>query len=305
MQPQPCLGCLPVTAAADVPERLGLSAHVVRRLIGDGILVRLRRGVVAGSCLCERAAADPAFARELALRALLVTYDDAFAGHESAALVVGLPLLDPPAWPIALRPGGAWRGGDSSRVRVARLPAHHRAESYGIRHTSVARTVVDIARSSTFRQAVVVGDAALRRGCSDAELQTTLAECAQWSDVGKARRALAFFDARSESPLESVSRAIMHEYAVPPPEPQFEITVGGEHYRVDFYWKDQRTIGEADGQAKYSLDPDLTPAQVAWREKLREDALRDAGYGVVRWTFPQMLGRTDETIARIMRRLAA
>ena len=114
---------------------------------------------------------------------------------------------------------------------------------------------------------------------------------------------MAFFDPRSESALESLSRVIFLEYGLSAPEPQTEIQAGGRTYRVDFYWKRSRTIGEADGRAKYEMDPDKTPEQVAWEEKLREDALRDAGYKVVRWSYGQMLGRTDETIARIVRRL--
>jgi hypothetical protein len=100
-----------------------------------------------------------------------------------------------------------------------------------------------------------------------------------------------------------VSRAIFRERGLPAPEPQYEITVDGETFRVDFYWKEHRTIGEADGRSKYSLDPDKPPDEVAWLEKMREDKLRDADYRFVRWTYGQMLGRTDETIARIQRRL--
>jgi hypothetical protein len=245
----------------------------------------------------------------LRLRALLITVEGCVAAHESAALVLGLPLLDRPARPILLRPKGAWRGGDAGRVRVARLPDHHRDQVGDIPCTTAARTVVDIARSSSLRHAVVVGDAALRAACSEAQLRATLEECAAWSDVGKARLACGFFDARSESPLESVSRAIMHECALPAPEPQFWVTAGGSDYRVDFYWKHHRLIGEADGRTKYrglgpagAVDPEAAELAV-WKEKAREDALRDAGYRLVRWTYAQMLRETDQTIARIRRHL--
>lgn len=305
-----CLGCTPVMRAVDVPRRMGLTGHAVRRLLAEGVLVRLRRGVLVGQCLMERAEADAGFAHELRLRALLMEYDAAVAVDVSAALVLGLPLLDRPAFPIAARPSGAWRGGGSGRVRIAPLPPDHCTVVGGIPCTVVARTVIDIARSASFQQAVVVGDAALRRHCSEAELRRMFDQCSAWSDVGKAQRLLPFLDARAESPFESLSRAVMHENNVPPPEPQQVLTgADGVEYRVDFYWKEKRLIGEADGRLKYrrlgvngSIDPEAAERAV-WMEKIREDALRDAGESFVRWTYGQMRYQTEATIARIMRRL--
>ena len=298
-----CLGCTPVSAAASLPDKLGLSVGLVRRLVSDGVLVRLRRGILVGCCVVERAAVDRRSAHGLRLRTLLTVYDDCVAGAESAALLLGWPLLDLPSRPVLLRAAGAWRGGDDVRVRIAHLPDHHIVELDGIRCTVPARTVVDIARSASFRQAVVVGDAAVARVCTEAELHAMLDECSEWADLGKARKAIPFFDARAESPLESVSRAIMHEYDVPPPDLQHEIHLDSQTYRADFYWKQTRTIGEADGRAKYSMDPDRTPEEVVYAEKVREDNLRDEGHPFVRWNYRQMLHQTEVTIGRIMRRL--
>lgn len=76
---------------------------------------------------------------------------------------------------------------------------------------------------------------------------------------------------------------------------------------MDFYWKDYNTIGEADGRVKYTgeLDPSRSAEDVVWEEKVREDDLRDSGRKMVRWTYDQMLRQTDETVERILRRLAA
>jgi very-short-patch-repair endonuclease len=298
--------------SVDAPARLGVTPHVVRRLLEEGVLIRLRRGVLVGQCLAEKAGTDPEFGHELALRTLLVPYGGAVAAQESAALALGLPVLDRPDRPVLLRPNGAWRGGDTGRVRIAPLPMHHRTEVAGIPCTTAARTVIDVARSASFRAAVVLGDAALRGLCSEADLQAMLAECSAWSDLGKARKVLPFLDARSESPFESLSRAVMHEYKLPAPEPQQWLTgADGVDYRVDFYWKQQRLIGEADGRMKYqrlgadgTLDPEAAERAV-WMEKIREDALREAGERFVRWTYRQMRYQTDETIARIARGLAS
>ena len=52
--------------------------------------------------------------------------------------------------------------------------------------------------------------------------------------------------------------------------------------RVDALFAEQRTIVEFDGRVKYD-DPDAI-----WREKLREDRLRELGYEVVRVTWAEL-----------------
>lgn len=300
-----CFGCLPVTRRRDVPGRLGISRRAVARLVAEGVLVALDRFLVVGGCLVERARQDAPLAHRIRLDALLATYPDCVASHESAAVVHDLPVFELPSFAVATRARGAWRGGDERRIRIAPLPPEHVAQLGATLVTTMPRTVVDVARVASMRSAVVVGDAALRRGIPRPALLGMLEEVARWSEVGPARRAIDFLDDRAESPLESLSRVIMHEYGVPPPEPQYEIELDGVTYRVDFYWKERRLIGEADGKMKYAgvLDPGVSPEEVTWREKLREDALRDADYRFVRWTWGQMLGATDQTIARILRRL--
>ena len=297
---------MPVTLIRDVPSQLGVSRRGVQSLLHEGVLVRLDKYLVVGSCLDEAARTDPAIAHRLELDALLRTYPECVASHESAALLHGLPLFKVPSFAIATRQWGAWRGGPKHRVRIAPLPAHHVCEISGTPTTTLTRSVVDIARSASMLSAVVVGDAALRRGLSRHALREMLDECSPWCETKKAAAAIDFFDARSESALESLSRVLVHENDIPAPEPQYEIVIRARSYRVDFYWKHKRLVGEADGKVKYSrtLDRELSPEEVVWREKLREDALRDAGYGIVRWTYGQMLNETDRTIGRIRRRLA-
>jgi len=74
---------------------------------------------------------------------------------------------------------------------------------------------------------------------------------------------------------------------LPPPVLQWPVrrhdgTLIGE---VHFGWPQLRTVGEFDGRVKYGklLRPGEDPADVVFREKLREDALRGEDLGVVRW----------------------
>ena len=91
-----------------------------------------------------------------------------------------------------------------------------------------------------------------------------------------------FADGRAESPLESVSRVACHELGLPAPEAQVEVWLGDELIaRVDFLWRGQLTVGEADGKAKYLRVEDL------WAEKRREDRLRRVGLSVARWEWQE------------------
>jgi hypothetical protein len=282
----------------DAAKTLGVSRRKLQALITDGVLRRLRRGVVVGACVAERAESDRQVAHGLRLNTLLLSYNDLVASHQSAALLLQLPLLDLPPHAVATRSRGAWRGGATSRVRIAPLPTHHLTVVDDSRCTTAARTFVDIARSEPFRDAVVVGDAVLRDRCDQRTLRQVLAECATWADVGKARLALDFLDARSESPLESVSRAIMHEHELPPPEPQVVIKVDPvTGYRLDFFWKEQGVVGEADGMNKYD---DIAALRA---EKVRQERLERLGLTVVRWNWREMMVETDTTITRIRRAL--
>jgi hypothetical protein len=294
----PCIGCAQVMRERDAAQALGISRRKLQALITDGALRRPRRGVVVGACVAERAESDQQVAHSLRLRTLLLSYDDLAASHQSAALLLELPQLDLPKYAVATRSRGAWRGGVTSRVRIAPLPPHHLTLVGDARCTTEARTFVDIARSEPFRNAVVVGDAVLRDRCDQRTLRAVLAECATWADVGKARVALAFLDARSESAFESVSRAIMHEYELPPPEPQVVMAVDADtSYRLDFFWAEQRVVGEADGMTKYD---DIA---ILRAEKVRQERLERLGLRVVRWTWREMLVETDATIARLRHEL--
>jgi hypothetical protein len=71
---------------------------------------------------------------------------------------------------------------------------------------------------------------------------------------------------------------------LPRPEPQREIFGPDERLIacVDFYWEEQRTVGEFDGKIKYGrlLKPGKRIEDVIFEEKVREDALRDFGLQV-------------------------
>jgi len=253
-----------------------------------GDLVRIRQGAYVG----ERTWAGLAGrGRERAV--VRVVHDRLATGtlsHRTAALVWGLPLVGDRSTGVHLTvPLGA--GGRSRRDIVRHATSRPVQETLrdGLRVTTVARTVVDLARSAGFLTGVTAADHALHAGLTDrGELDEVLAAITGTRGYRVARQVVDFADGRTESAGESLSRVRMHELGVPRPVPQQEFHLPGERdYRVDFYWPDKRRSGEFDGKSKYGVDG-LSPQEAAdrlWQEKRREDALRAAGYAVVRWVW--------------------
>jgi hypothetical protein len=234
----------------------------------------------------------------LAARAAALACAGSVISHESAALFHGLPLLDPPpSRPrLTVQPG---RTGDvtGALLHRAAFPPEEVTMLDGVPVVTVARTVVDVARSLSLVAAVVTADAALHRNLvTHDELQEVLDRCAHWPGARRAARAIALSDASAESPLESVSRLVIpHRLGLPAPQPQavvrneYGVVVG----RCDFYWDEYGVFGEADGRAKY-VDRD-----VLTNEKTRHEDLEDLGLEGVRWAWRDV--RFDQS--RLRRRI--
>lgn len=303
--------------AVELPEILrrstlrheGFGDDEVRRLLRAGRLTVVRRGAyVLGAPPESREARHAVQVRaELAHLA-----DGAVVSHASAAVLHGLPT-----WGVRLGrvhvTRGRRNGGRSNRqvyVHTAPLDPEELDAVDGIAVTSVARTVVDLARTLPFEPAVAVADAALhaliaepeRLATLQAALTAAIARSAGWRGSPDARRVLAFADARSSSVGESRSRVAILRAGLPTPVLQWEVVgVAGQWIGiVDFGWPKQRTVGEFDGKEKYGrlLKPGQSPADAVYAEKRREDALRAEELSVVRWGW-DALSDFGSTAARL------
>ncbi|MFI6211091.1 hypothetical protein ACIBCD_03790 [Nocardia brasiliensis] len=231
----------------------------------------------------------------------------AVLSHQSSAVVQDLPL-----WGLALdrvhvtrhRAGGGRRR-KHLHVHCAPFEEADVVSIGALRAFTPARTVADIARTAAFQAVVAVGDAAVRRFQLSHE---TLCQALSYAEgrpgFRAAERAIGLFDGRSESVGESRSRVVLADLDLPTPELQSTIldTSGRFVARVDFCFEQLGVIGEFDGKLKY--DGSLTaPATTVYEEKLREDNLRDLGWEVVRWTWPDL--DTTANLSDRFRRAAA
>jgi hypothetical protein len=278
----------------------GYAIDEINHLLRRGEWVSLRRGAYmarevydAMTDIQRHLAIIHAVARSL--------HRPAVVSHVSAVVLRG----DLPTW-----------GLDLSEVHVSRSDLHsprheagihHHAGSLpdedvelidGIRVTTMARTILDTARTTPFEASVVVADAAFRKEPSAHKLALTrLDTMRDWRGARNAGAVLAFADSRSESVGESRCRVLFDDIGLPAPDLQREFydATGRLIGRSDFYFEKHRTIGEFDGKAKYlrSMTPGEDPGDVVWREKKREDRLRAEGYEVARATWRDLDHRRE------------
>ncbi|SFN99651.1 Transcriptional regulator, AbiEi antitoxin, Type IV TA system [Geodermatophilus obscurus] len=281
----------------------GLDDRDLARAVRRGQLTRVR----PGAYLDPSATLSANHALVLATAAVL--RDGGAVSHVSAAVLHGLPLWHAATDRVHVTRSPPAAGSGSARVHlhVARLPEDDLTTVDGATTTSLARAVVDLGRSLPFESALVAADAALASGqVTPAHLDACLARMGPVPGSRRASRVVAFADGRSESVGESRSRVLMHRLGLPVPDLQVRLLRPDRSViaRCDFGWRDHRTVGEFDGRVKYrgeAAGPD--PGEVVFREKRREDDIRDSGWEVARWTWADL--RTPAVVERRIRRAFA
>ncbi len=289
----------------------GRSDDELQRLRRTGEIVSVRRGAYVGAADADSRPGGPPreVVRHLhAVRAAAAQLGDgAVISHTSAALMHGLPL-----WATPLDRVHATRDRRSGSRHTRDLHLHAAAlgpdevvSVGGIPVTCIARTLLDVARSLPFEQALVPVDAALHRHLVKREqLEQSLGRVAHRRGNTAARQVLAFARPGAESPGETRSRVAIHRAGLPAPVLQHEIrTASGLVLgRVDFWWEEYGVAGEFDGRVKYGRGskPGQDPGEAVFREKRREDAIRGEVRGMARWIWAE-LDPFDEVADRIRR----
>ena len=281
----------------------GLTTYGVRALLANGELVRIRRGFYAVGEAWRLAHRSERY--RLFVRATVLAADQPLIlSHLSAAALHNLPIIGP--WPTVVHAINNETTGGSS----ARFTTSHRSVTEpepvalsGCVTTTLARTLIDVAATSSFLVGVTMMDHALR-----AENERALQECRQGTSAAaalskndlygelalvhprsggaKVRRAIDFANGLSDNPGESLSRVRIAELGFEVPELQVCFVVQGREYWVDFYWRGVGKIGEFDGELKYTraaILGDRNPADVVIAEKNRENLLRPFVQSFDRW----------------------
>ena len=265
----------------------GITSQSINRAVKSGDLIRLRPGFYVEGRARDLGRRERHLLSILAADAAL---DAPVFSHSSAALLHGLP-----DWGLPLRRVAVCEDGPTPRSRTTSLTTFRTAPGLsdevmtvnGLRVTTPARTVTDIAISTPRDASVAVADAALYGEIVTRDaLDESLRRSAGRRGIRRARQSLSVVDGRSESVAESLSRLTFHDFGLPEPEPQVDIFTsrGVRVARVDFLWREFGVIGECDGFGKYfdGLSPGETRHRLGM-EKDRDAELMALGYRVRHW----------------------
>jgi very-short-patch-repair endonuclease len=163
----------------------------------------------------------------------------------------------------------------------------------GMRTTSMARTLADLAQTVPLVDAVIATDAALHsRLVTMARLRAWIAERPGAKGNTRFRRVIRLAEPASESAMETRLRILFVQAGLPRPEAQVNLHDDAGRFlgRVDLYYPDSRLAIEYDGEHH--------------RDRLvgdnrRQNGLLAAGYNLLRFTAPDILATPDLVVARV------
>jgi hypothetical protein len=287
----------------------GYQDRDLTRAVRTGVLHRVRHGTYVTMEAWEQA---DAVARHL-LRAqgVALTHEHRVAlSHTTGALAHGLLMWEP----------------DLRRIHVTRLASttarretdvtYHRDcwkpdEIYAqdeLLLMDATRCALGAAALSTLEGAVTILDSLLDLDLGDEEsVAATYGQMRRGAFTRKLQIAVRLARRGAQSVGESRTRHLFWVYHLPAPVLQYEVYDGDRLVGItDFAWPEHDLLGEFDGKTKYGrlLKPGETPGDAVFREKKREDELRDVtGMRMIRYTYGDLyVPRT--TAERTRRRLA-
>ena len=271
-----------MTALPDGPfqfadlDRLRLTRHQLDRLLADGVVRRILRGVYCRADLSDTV--------ELRARcAALVLPPHAVLCDRSAAWVWGVDCFDYAEHQFL------------PRLEVVSVDGHDRTvreELYGgrrtlrddetctvgrIRVTTPLRTACDLACLHGRNAALAVLDAFRREhGLTCADYERMLLRFRGRRGVVQARELAPYAVETSESQGESWTRMTIVDAGLRPPTPQVWVHVPGIGWvRLDLAYEHLRIAIEYDGEEHHTTDADRA------RDERRREALRRAGWVVI------------------------
>lgn len=261
----------------------GISDDEISRRIRNHEWVTIRRGAYVPRETWNELSGEDKHRAKVHAVALRLQGRFAFS-HTSAAVLLGLPMwnVDLETVHVTRPAGGSTRHEADLWHHVCELGDEEVTDAFGLRLTNGTRTVIDNARLLPLESAMAIADAALHteQTTKDALLER-LNGMRTWPGARTAGSVVEFADGRAESVGETWARIVMEAIGLPRPELQVVLETGD---RVDFLFREYRTVVEFDGRHKYGrlLKQGEEAGDVVWREKRREDRIRSQGYQVVR-----------------------
>jgi hypothetical protein len=276
-------------------RELELSPKAIRHLVSRGDVVRLRDGVL-------RFTTTPG-TPDAAVTAYLACWPHAVISHESAAQFHGLRRVTGPEQPVVTVPHNSPRRPSGVVVHRSRnLENRDILRVDGVRYTTLARTVCDLACADDPWETLSILDDAVARGARSGWIHHRTKELARGRDGLALLREATHPDA-AEVFRSWLERASSHVYrAAHLPEPEWNVPVYDEQGRigiVDALWLPWRVISEKEGLRFHT-----TPKQRR-DDARRFNRLSDAGYTPRRFTWEDVVHDPVNVATTIHRALRA
>ena len=252
-----------------------------------GEVVRVRRGAycapdaihVDGPSGAPREARKKALARARALHSQLRAKH--VFSHASAALLLGCRVWTTPREThIYQHYRASGHAADDVKRYAWTLAPDDVIKAAGLPVTSLARTVVDCARTLHPLEALVIADSALALGADREELLAVLNAQTGRRGIQQARLVIELADAGPQSAWETWVRYELLRAGLPRPTTQMPVETHAGLFHTDLGYQQWALGIEFDGRVKYRPDgvrPGHDPAQEYLTEKARADAIRRAG----------------------------
>jgi hypothetical protein len=260
---------------------LGASPRMIDAWIESGRLHRVHQGVYA----VGHAAIS---VRGRARAALLAMGPAAVLSHHSAGVLWRILPEWPPIQHVTTTSRSGKRIPTLQVHRVRALPAQHLAERNGLRTTTVARTLIDLAEvlpADELRRAV--NDAQVHRRVTRTQIERVVRECPGRRGIPALRAALGAGTTRSS--LEDRFFALLKAAELPLPE----INARVDRYEVDFLWRAERLIVETDGWGPHST------RRAFEHDRAKQNRLTLLGYVVLRITEERLTRSPFAVVAEV------
>jgi hypothetical protein len=287
----------------------GYSDRDLARACAHHELVRVRQGTYAPTASWPLGPQDQHLLRA---QGVALRHPQRVAlSHATGAVAHGLRLWDP----------------DLSDVHVTRITGRNgRAES-DVRYHRGCLEIDSLVQLDEMLVVDVVRCALGAASLTSVEAGVVLLDSMLEQDVGHATTMFEIYAGMTRSPFtrqlkvatrlarrgsqsvgESRTRFLFWEHHLPEPVLQFEIYDGHRLVGIcDYAWPDLGLLGEFDGQVKYRrfVRHGEDPSQVVFREKRREDMMREiTGWPMIRYVYSDLYARTRtaERTRRLMDR---
>lgn len=236
---------------------LGFSYEQIRHLVASGSLHPLHRGVfLVGH---RRASSDAHL-----IAAQLAAGPDSFLSNRTGAAILKLRPLNLRQIEITV-PRGKGRSRDNliiHRTRTAPDRDEIRTTPKGVRHSSFARLLIELAPRETPQELTRLVEEGVRRNLFYIEkIERALERHARRPGIANLEAPLAYYLDRTDrtSPLErDFDRELAKRPEIPPPtDTNTYIKAGGITWEIDCYWKEHGVVVELDGRPWHIVQRDL------------------------------------------------